>query len=50
MSKTKNEVRIIRDGKVVERFAVGKGKLYDTMPNAFMAAIRRTRTLHKEAL
>ena len=50
VSKTKNEARITRDGKIVERFAVGKGKPYDTMPKAFMAAIRRTRSLRKEAL
>ena len=50
VSKTKNEARITRDGKLVERFAVGKGKPYDTMPKAFMTAVRRCCALRKEAL
>ena len=43
----KNEVRITRDGKVVEKITHGKGKTYDTEAKAYMAAIRRAGKLRK---
>ena len=45
--KMKNEVRITRDGKVVEKITHGKGKAYDTEAKAYMAAIRRAGKLRK---
>ena len=45
--KMKNEVRITRDGKVVEKITHRKGKTYDTEAKAYMAAIRRAGKLRK---